>query len=50
MLGIRVQDAVAAFAKVGRLGFLGGADMLLVIASGLLVGAAAGAIASRVAR
>jgi cell division transport system permease protein len=50
MLGIRVQDAIAAFAKVGRLGFLSAADVLLVIASGLVVGAAAGAIASRVAR
>ena len=49
-LRTRVQDAVTGFASVGQLGFLEVGDVVLVLLAGLLVGAAAGTVASRVAR
>jgi cell division transport system permease protein len=46
----RLSEAVAGFANVGELHFLGASDALMVLVAGCLVGALAGFVASRVAR
>jgi cell division transport system permease protein len=49
-LRTRIEEALAGLVRVASLAFLPASDVLLVIGAGLLVGAAAGVIASRVAR
>ena len=50
ILRARIAEAVAGVMRAETLGFLSAGDILLIVAGGFIVGAAAGVIASRVAR
>jgi cell division transport system permease protein len=49
-LRTQAEDAITGIVRVGAFAFLPASDVLLLLGAGLLVGAAAGAIASRMAR
>jgi cell division transport system permease protein len=50
VLRTRIDEAIAGLVRAGGFAFLPGSDVFLLLGAGLLVGAAAGAIASRAAR